>query len=238
MSELARVAGDSTPARLFLGSAGVALPTSEMLRLRADHAAARDAVAADLDPNGSLASTIAALGGLTVETCASSPSEHLLRPDLGRRFSDDGVAMLRAQLPGRVDVQVIVGDGLSAGAVEDGAAEILVGLQRAFDERGLTTAPPLLVRHCRVGVMNHLGDLTEPEVVILLIGERPGLATNRSMSAYLAFRPRSGCTDADRNCISNIHREGVSTHDATARITALVEEFQRVGASGVAVKER
>ena len=238
MSELARIAGDATTARLFLGSAGVALPTGEALRLRSDHAAARDAVAAELDPSGALATAIDDLGGFTVSTCAGSPAEHLLRPDLGRRLLPEDAATVVDRLPRGVDVQIVVGDGLSAGAVEESAGAVATSLLDKFGERGLSTAPPILVRHCRVGVMNHIGDLTAPEIMVLLIGERPGLATPRSMSAYLAHRPRSGRTDADRNCISNIHRNGVAIDAAVARIVALIDEIRRAGASGVAVKER
>lgn len=235
--ELRRAARQATPARVLLGSAGLALPTSEALRLRLDHAAARDAVAAMLDPVGALATAVSELGGVSVETCASTPAEHLLRPDLGRRFSSESEELILDRLAPDVDVQIVVGDGLSASAVEENGGEVLRSLQSAFTERGLEVGAPLLVRNCRVGVLNHLGDLRRPEIAVLLIGERPGLATPTSMSAYLAHRPRSGCTDADRNCISNIHREGVSNGDAVVRIVALVEAMRRAGASGVDVKE-
>lgn len=232
--ELASRARHTTPARLFLGSAGVALPTNEALRLRADHAAARDAVAARIDPR---LGPLAVLDALVVSSAATTPAEHLLRPDLGRRLDVDSAAAVRAALPSGLDVVLVLGDGLSAGAVDDSAPELVGALRERFDARGLTTGRPVLVRHCRVGIMNHIGDLVAPEIVVLLIGERPGLASHRSLSAYLAHRPRSGCTDADRNCISNIHAGGIAPAIAADRIDGLVGEILRVGTSGVAVKE-
>lgn len=233
-SDLAHVAGGSTPARVFIGSSGLSLPTSESLRLRADHAAARDAVAAVLDP---VDGPLSALDPILTSSCATTPAEHLLRPDLGRRFDAASAERIRADATDAVDVQLLVGDGLSAGAVEDGAVALCEELRARLSDRGLTCGRPILVRHCRVGIMNHFGELVAPATVVLLIGERPGLATDRSMSAYLAHRPRVGHTDADRNCISNIHGGGVSTADAAERIVALIEEMRRAGTSGVTVKE-
>lgn len=234
MSDLARRAEASTPARLFLGSAGLSLRTGDALRLRADHAAARDAVAARLDPE---TGPLAGLDGIVTSSCASSPAEHLLRPDLGRRFDDDSAARVLAEGTRGADVQLVIGDGLSAGAVDHHAPALVAALRTRLADAGLSTGRPIVVRHCRVGIVDHVGDLLDPEVVVLLVGERPGLASHDSMSAYLAYRPRSGRTDADRNCISNIHDRGVTTEAAASRILALVTEMRRVGASGVAVKE-
>ena len=103
--------------------------------------------------------------------------------------------------------------------------------------RGLSVGQPFVVRHCRVGVLNDVGELLDPAVVVLLIGERPGLATAESLSAYLAYRPRPGHTDAQRNLISNIHARGVSHAEAARRILALAEQMRQVQASGVTVKE-
>ena len=132
---------------------------------------------------------------------------------------------------------MVIGDGLSATAVAVQAPGLLDRLLPAAAERGWSFGRPFLVRHCRVGVMNDVGDLLEPAVVVLLIGERPGLATAESLSAYMAYRPRSGHTDADRNLISNIHGRGVGLDDAAQRILALADQFRRVGRSGVGVNE-
>jgi ethanolamine ammonia-lyase small subunit len=132
---------------------------------------------------------------------------------------------------------VLIGDGLSATAVAAQAPALLDRLRDAAQARGWSFGRPFLVRYCRVGVLNDVGDLLAPAVVVLLIGERPGLATAESLSAYLAFRPRGGHTDADRNLISNIHARGVSVEEAARRIVALAEQFRALGRSGVGVTE-
>jgi ethanolamine ammonia-lyase small subunit len=132
---------------------------------------------------------------------------------------------------------VAVGDGLSAAAI---ATQVPGLLPRLYDEasgRGWSFGRPFFVRHCRVGVLNDIGDILDPEVVVLLIGERPGLATAESLSAYLAYRPRPGHTDAQRNLISNIHARGIGHEEAARRIMALAELMRRAQASGIAVKE-
>jgi ethanolamine ammonia-lyase small subunit len=134
-------------------------------------------------------------------------------------------------------VQVVVGDGLSATAVAVQVPPLLDLLAKEFTSRGWSSGRPFLVRFCRVGVMNDVGELLDPAVVVLLIGERPGLATAESLSAYLAFRPRAGHTDAQRNLISNIHARGVSLPDAARRIAALAATMVRQQLSGVGVME-
>ena len=131
---------------------------------------------------------------------------------------------------------MVVGDGLSATAVAQ-AALMLDGLAAACTACGWSFGRPFLVRYCRVGVMNEVGDILAPAVVVLLLGERPGLATAESLSAYLAFRPRAGHTDADRNLVSNIHPRGVGAADAVGRVVALAARFRELGRSGVGVTE-
>jgi ethanolamine ammonia-lyase small subunit len=132
---------------------------------------------------------------------------------------------------------VVVGDGLSAAAVAAQVPGLLPLLEQEAVRRGWSFGRPFFVRHCRVGVLNDVGDLLDPAVVVLLIGERPGLATAESLSAYLAYRPRAGHTDAQRNLISNVHARGVALDEAARRIAALAEAMRRQGCSGVAVKE-
>ena len=223
-----------TPARVFAGRAGAGYRTATLLKLREDHAAARDAVQAEVDLGHDFGSArIERFGLFEVQTQAASKSEFLRRPDLGRKFAADARELVRTNCPGGANMQVVIGDGLSATAVAVQAP----GLLDRLHDSGLSFGRPFLVRYCRVGVMNDVGDLLAPEVVILLIGERPGLATAESLSAYLAFRPRAGHTDAERNLISNIHARGVSLDDATRRILALAELFRHAGRSGVGVTE-
>ncbi len=233
-----REAFDRTPARLLVGRAGTAYRTATWLDLRADHAAARDAVRAEVD-------LLSAFGDERIErfqlfdtqTRAGSKDEYLRRPDLGRKLSDESTELVRTNCPAGRDLQVVIGDGLSATAVAVQAPELLDRLHTAAGERGWSFGRPFLVRYCRVGVMNDVGELLRPEVVVLLVGERPGLATADSLSAYLAFRPRAGHTDADRNLVSNIHARGVSAEQAVARVVALAEQFRTLGRSGTGVTE-
>jgi ethanolamine ammonia-lyase small subunit len=134
-------------------------------------------------------------------------------------------------------LQVVIGDGLSATAAAVQVPRLLPLLRQGAGERGWRFGRPFVVRHCRVGVMNDVGEVLAPAVVVLLVGERPGLATAESLSAYLAYRPRSGHTDAQRNLISNIHTRGVGPDEAVGRVLALAARLRDARASGVAVKE-
>jgi ethanolamine ammonia-lyase small subunit len=227
-----------TPARVLVGRAGPAYRTATWLNLRADHAAARDAVQAEVDLARDFgAERVAHFELFEVQTRAASKAGYLRRPDLGRKLASHSCGAIRARCPAGCDLQVLVGDGLSATAVAAQAPALLDRLQDAARARGWSFGHPFLVRYCRVGVINDVGDLLTPAVVVLLIGERPGLATADSLSAYLAFRPRGGHTDADRNLISNIHARGVSVEDAARRVVALAEQFRAIGRSGAGVTE-
>ena len=172
-----------------------------------------------------------------VRTRAASKEEYLLRPDRGRRLDDAAREAIRRECPAGCVLQVAIGDGLSAAAVAKQVPGLLPLLDEEARRRDWSFGRPFFIRHCRVGVLNDIGDILDPEIVVLLIGERPGLATAVSLSAYLAYRPRSGHTDAQRNLISNIHARGVSHEDAARRIMALAEQMRRRQISGVAIKE-
>ena len=231
---LRELADALTPARLFLGSAGLSHRTTDALALRADHAAARDAVAASLDLG---LPAMAALGLFEIGTEAGDPATHLVRPDLGRRLTPAAIDRLRRDGTAGADLQVVVGDGLSAAAVHRQIPALLPRLESLAAGRGWSWGRPFAVRHCRVGVLNDIGATLDPRIVVLLIGERPGLATAESISAYLAWRPRPGCTDADRNVVSNIHERGTPPGPAAARIVALAGALVAAGRSGALVKE-
>jgi ethanolamine ammonia-lyase small subunit len=227
-----------TPARILVGRAGPSYRTATQLELRQDHAAALDAVHAEIDLDRDFGRELVERWKLfEVTTCASNKTEYLMRPDLGRRLSDTARDEVARRCRARMDVQVAIGDGLSAAAVAAQVPRLLPLLEDATRRRGWTFGQPFVIRHCRVGVLNDIGELLDPAVVVLLIGERPGLATAESLSAYLAYRPRAGHTDAQRNLISNIHARGVEVDAAAQRILALAETMRRLQTSGVTVKE-
>lgn len=228
-----------TPARILTGRSGAAYPTSVQLELREAHAAARDAVHEEFH-------LLAAFGEKFVRewqlfelhTQAKTTEEFLLRPDLGRRFDPHSRAKIQNDCLRRTDLQVAIGDGLSVPAVVRQVPPLLPLLHQGARSAGWKTGGPFVVRHCRVGVLNEIGELLDPRVVVLLIGERPGLATAESLSAYMAYRPRPGHTDSDRNLISNIHSRGVNPADAAARILNLAVQMMEARASGYRIKEK
>jgi ethanolamine ammonia-lyase small subunit len=227
-----------TPARILVGRAGTAYRTATQLTLRSDHAAARDAVHAEVDLQRDLGAELVQRFSLfEVSTRAVGKEQYLMRPDLGRQLDDDARAAVAANCPAGADLQLVIGDGLSAAAVAAQVPALLPLLADAAARRGWVLGRPFLVHHCRVGVLNDVGEVLDPTVVVLLIGERPGLATAESLSAYLAYRPRAGDTDARRNLLSNIHARGVPPAEAAPRILALVQRLRDARASGVAVKE-
>ena len=161
-----------------------------------------------------------------------------MRPDLGRSLSATAKAKIASLCPRGVDFQVVISDGLSATAVRRQVPTLLPLLFLQAQQRDWRIGQPFLIRHGRVGVLNDIGDVLEPAVVVLLIGERPGLATAESLSAYMAYRPRAGHDDSQRNLISNIHARGVGACQAAERIGRLAEQMISLQMSGVRVKEQ
>ena len=237
-SALVRRMRAQTPARLLAGRSGGAYRTETQMELRAAHACARDAVRSELDPQRDLGGAFLEQWKLfEVSTQAPSKDDYLLRPDLGRRFSVRARARISECCPAGQDLQVVIGDGLSVAAV---AAQVPALVPLLFEEagpRGWSCGQIFLVRHCRVGILNEIGELLQPQVVVLLIGERPGLATAESLSAYLGYQPRSSHTDANRNLISNIHSRGVLPRQAATRIVNLAAQMIEQRTSGCDLRE-
>jgi ethanolamine ammonia-lyase small subunit len=228
-----------TPARLIVGRAGVSYRTETQLELREDHAAAVDAVQAEMDVSRDFGADFVNRTRLfEVATLAADKAAFLKRPELGRKFGPEARDALRRQCPAGADLQVAIGDGLSAAAVAAQVPALVPLLEKGAAGRGWTFGRVFAVRHCRVGILNEIGELLAPVVVVLLIGERPGLATAESLSAYMAYRPQPGHTDAQRNLISNIHARGVAPAPAAGRILALADQMRRLETSGVAIKEQ
>ena len=229
---------DQTPARLFHGRSGLSYRTSTQMELRADHAAARDAVHTELVLQRDFPEAFFRNRPVVeVTTQAQSRQQFLARPDLGRRLDSTSRDAVRQSCPRQPDVQIVIGDGLSSAAVIRQVPELLPRLETLIASRGWQTGRLILVHRCRVGVMNEVGDLIAPRVVVLLIGERPGLATAESLSAYLAYQPREGDNDSRRNLISNIHARGTNPESAATRIANLVDQMLVRQISGCELKE-
>jgi ethanolamine ammonia-lyase small subunit len=227
-----------TPARLLAGRAGAGYRTATQIGLRVAHADARDAVRAELDLERVFASEFVKQWNLfEVSTQASSKDEYLLRPDLGRHFSENSRGELLKHCPADNRLQIAVGDGLSVTAVAAQVPLLLAALHEGAKARSWTVGQTFVIRHCRVGILNEIGELLAPEVAVLLIGERPGLATAESLSAYMAYQPAKAHTDANRNLISNIHSRGVSPNDAAVRILNLAALMMKTGESGSRIRE-
>jgi ethanolamine ammonia-lyase small subunit len=226
-----------TPARLLVGHAGAGYRTGTQLELREAHAAARDAVSAELDLGDFDLQFCKQWDLFEVATQAQSKQEYLLRPDLGRHFNAASRGELARRCPRGCDLQIAIGDGLSVTAVIAQAPPLLRALDQAAKARDWSLGRVFVIRHCRVGILNEIGDILQPQVAVLLIGERPGLATAESLSAYMAYRPEKTHSDANRNLVSNIHQRGVSPEEAAVRILNLAEQMSRRGISGVQVRE-
>ena len=226
-----------TPARIALGRAGTSLPTAELLRFAAAHAQARDAVHIALD-TGALARDLSALGlaPLTVRSRAGDRESYLRRPDLGRRLDPADAARLQAQARGPTDLALVLGDGLSAVALQQHAAPLLAALLPLLAP-GLTLAPLVIATQARVALADEIGALLQARVVLMLLGERPGLSAPDSLGAYLTHGPQLGCSDAQRNCVSNIRPAGLPIALAARRLAWLLGEAWRRRLSGVALKD-
>ena len=216
---------EKTPARLGCGKAGARYKTLTMLRFRADHAAAQDTVFTqvpeDFAKNHGMAE---------IQTRCRSKDEYLTRPDLGRSFDEENAAKLRAAVPNRPRVQIVIGDGLSSAAIMANAMDCAAAIRDGLKLRGIE---PVFVRYCRVGAGDAVGDITGCELVCVLVGERPGLVTDKSMSAYLTYQPRTGVLESSRTVVSNIHAQGTPAVEAGAHIAGLIETILRRKVSGV-----
>jgi ethanolamine ammonia-lyase small subunit len=221
-----------TQARIGLGRAGQALPTRAMLDFQLAHARARDAVAARFETDG-FSDAIGGRAVIEVSSLAGDPATYLQRPDLGRRLAQADAAKL---VPAGDEVAFIVGDGLSATAVQAHAASLLLALFERLP--GWRIAPVVLARHARVALGDEIGAALGVELAVMLIGERPGLSAPDSLGAYLTWAPRPGRQDSERNCVSNIRPpHGLGYAAAADAIVWLMSEAKARKLTGVALKD-
>jgi ethanolamine ammonia-lyase small subunit len=223
----------STTARIGVGRAGPRYNTASLLLFQGDHAVTQDALYRDIDTN-----LLAEFGLFTVQTNITGGKEQfLLRPDLGRQLSDEAKRVIAEKCVKNPNVQLVVGDGLSAAAIEANLRQMLPVIKQGVQAAGLTFGTPFHVKYCRVGVMNDIGDAIKPDVVILLIGERPGLGRAESMSAYMGYKPKSGDSDADRDVVCNIFENGgTNPLEAGAFVVQIAQKMRQHQASGVKLK--
>ena len=199
-----------------------------MLRMRADHAAAQDSVFSHVPDEFAVNN-----GFVPVQTLCQTKDEYLTRPDRGRRFDEENQAIIKKTFGQNPKIALVVGDGLSSAAIEANAVDCLQAVRAGLKAYGLEGGPVLYVKYCRVGASDHIGDLTGAEVVCMLVGERPGLVTAESMSAYLTYKPHIGIPESKRTVISNIHKGGTTAVEAGAHIAELIKTMLERKASGI-----
>lgn len=223
----------TTTARIGGGRAGTRLRTNSLLLFQSDLAVTKDTLYRDIDPE-----ILAKFRLFTVQTQITEGKEqYLLRPDLGRRLNEDALRIIQERCIKSPNIQICVGDGLSSFAIDTNLPKIFPVLEAGCKTAGLTLGTPFFIQNCRVGVMNDIGDLIQPDVLILLIGERPGLGRAESMSAYMAYRPSRGHTDADREVICNIFDGGgTNPLEAGAYAIQMAKKMINIQASGVKSK--
>jgi len=238
-----------TAARIALGRAGVSLPTAPQLAFQLAHAQARDAVHLALDTDTLRAQLLeAGIPGAdacrVLDSAAADRLTYLQRPDLGRRLSDASRAELsaaagnpEAQQERIHDLAFVIADGLSSLAISRNAVPFLQAVQQRIAPRHWTQAPPTIVRQGRVAIGDQIGGLLRARLVVVMIGERPGLSSPDSMGLYLSWMPRVGMSDAERNCISNVRPEGMRYDEAAGKLDYLLAEAHRRGLTGVGLKD-
>ena len=226
-----RALKEKTPARLGAGRAGPRYKTLTMLRFRADHAAAQDAVFSQMSED------YATKNGLVpVQTKCQSKDQYLTRPDLGRCFDEENAQIIKKAVPTPPKVQIVVGDGLSSAAILANGADCMAAISDGLKMRNIQTGQPIFVRYCRVGAGDAVGDITGCEVVCVLVGERPGLVTDKSMSAYITYKPHTGVSESSRTVVSNIHAQGTPAVEAGAFVAELIGKILEKKVSGVGLQ--
>jgi len=228
-----------TPARVALGRSGASLPTDALLGFTLDHARARDAVHAAFDAPA-LVTALGALGlrAVPVASRASNRREYLARPDLGRRLdsvSAEHLAGLADAVAGRL--AIVVGDGLSPTAVHAHTLALMRELLPRLAAANIEIGSVVVACGARVALGDEIGEILRASMAVVLIGERPGLSAPDSLGAYLTFAPKTGRTDADRNCVSNVHRAGLTYEEAAFKIAWLIEQGLKRNVTGVALKD-
>lgn len=221
----------TTNARLGVGRAGDRYRTETLLKFRADHAIAQDAVWTDIDET-----LIDEMGFYKVQTLVQNKEEYVRRPDRGRLFSAETMAAIKRDCIHNPDVQLVIADGLSGFAINANLKDIYAIMMDGFQEKGYRVGTPIFVRYSRVATMDKISEALGATVTIQLIGERPGLATGESMSVYMAYEASSKKPESQRTVVSNIYEQGIPPLEAGAQVVHLTEVLMREKKSGVDLK--
>ncbi|MFP7732320.1 ethanolamine ammonia-lyase subunit EutC [Priestia aryabhattai] len=222
-----------TPARIGIGRAGLRPRTETWLKFRYDHAAAVDAVYGNVNDD-----LLKRLNLFKVNTQVTDKEVYIRRPDYGRKLSDEAKKCIQEKCTKSPTVQIIVSDGLSSKAIEENVEDVYLSLQQSLKSADLDVGVPFYIEKGRVAVMDDIGELLMPKVVVLLIGERPGLISAESLSAYLCYEPRKGMIEAERMVVSNIHKGGIPPVEAGAYLGTLVQKILKYEASGVSLVQK
>lgn len=218
----------STSARIGVSRTGTRPLTKTLLQFRSDHAAAVDAVYGEVGEE-----FLEEFQLFSVYTCYGNKETYLKNPDLGRVISEGGIKEISERCIPKPQVQIVISDGLSSSAIATNLRDVYPALLDSLRAQGLSWGTPFFVRGGRVGCMDHIGEILHPETLVLLIGERPGLVTADSMSAYMCYQPKKGRTDSERLVISNIHRGGTPPIEAGAYIGNIIKKMLSQKISGV-----
>ncbi len=221
----------TTLARICVGRSGDRYKTETWLRFRADHAVAMDAVWSEVDE-----SLLEPFGFFKVQTLIRNKDQYLTRPDLGRRFSPEVLQRIQSNCLANPDVQIIVADGLSSPAINENIQDIYPIMLEGFQAKGYRIGTPIFVKFGRVATMDRISEALNAKVTLLLVGERPGLATGESMGCYMAYESSTSKPESQRTVVSNIHKHGTPPVEAGAHLVSLVEILMREKKSGVELK--
>lgn len=221
----------STAARIGVWRAGPRPLTQTLLRFRADHAVAQDSVMGEISEEDA-----ARFKMVYVKSACRDKDEFLTRPDLGRILDEESIKKMEQECEKKPQVQIIVADGLSSKAMEANIPDLFPALSQGLQSMGIRCGTPVMAGYARVGLMDSIGEVIKPDVCINLIGERPGLGTAESMSAYIVYNPRAGVIESERTVISNIHKGGTPAVEAGAHIATLVRKILDAKSSGVNLK--
>lgn len=222
-----------TPARIGVGRAGSRPKTKTWLQFRLDHAAAVDAVYGEVPDK-----LLEQLGLFQVQSKVADKEEYIRRPDLGRKLSDEAKSIIVERCKKSPVVQIVASNGLSAKAIEENLEDVYLSLEQSLNNLNIEMGTTFYVDKGRVAVMDDIGELLQPDVVVMLIGERPGLVSAESLSAYMCYKPRHGTIEADRMVISNIHKGGIPPVEAGAFLGTIIQKILKYEASGVSLVQK